>query len=435
MFLSFFASNREVKLIMVNKTSGRRLNAKHLEYMKIADHAEIGSINRSQLIILARQLPITGLIKGTEAHLLSILLNTAPIASFEQGGIPVIFKSNRQIASEIGCTVVHVSRLLSRLYDKGLIVMRDSGNFKRFPVNYNGSISIACGIDLSILVARYHELQNYIYTIKEEQDLQKDALRRFRGIYRQLRSKITESTQISSIVLERVKKIMTAVGVPTKASFSKLEKAIRLFNWLLNRFFSNKMLCTYIENVMHIHNTNPYHICKSNTDTQKTNHSSKNKLTIMNSDKSEYSKTINATSSRYENNSEKNTCETEPTLLLNDSVLPQIKPETLVSAMPNVSEFLDNKLNSVDDLARSTEFLAKMTGISPDAVKQARETMGFKKAALAVGIILEKYARQLIHSPGGYLRGMIDKQKRDELYLERSIYGLIQLNEQTVWQK
>nr|CDP79651.1 replication initiation protein RepC [Bartonella schoenbuchensis] len=418
---------------MVNKTSGRRLNAKHLEYMKIADHAEIGSINRSQLIILARQLPITGLIKGTEAHLLSILLNTAPIASFEQGGIPVIFKSNRQIASEIGCTVVHVSRLLSRLYDKGLIVMRDSGNFKRFPVNYNGSISIACGIDLSILVARYHELQNYIYTIKEEQDLQKDALRRFRGIYRQLRSKITESTQISSIVLERVKKIMTAVGVPTKASFSKLEKAIRLFNWLLNRFFSNKMLCTYIENVMHIHNTNPYHICKSNTDTQKTNHSSKNKITIMNSDKSEYSK-INATFSRSKN-SERDTREAEPTLLLNGGALPQIKPETLVSAMPNVSEFLDNKLNSVDDLVNSTDFLAKMTGISPDALKHAKITMGFKKAALAVGIILEKYARQIIHSPGGYLRGMIDKQKRGELYLERSIYGLLNSDQQTVAEK
>ncbi|AQX31570.1 plasmid replication protein RepC [Bartonella schoenbuchensis] len=419
---------------MVNKTSGRRLNAKHLEYMKIADHAEIGSINRSQLIILARQLPITGLIKGTEAHLLSILLNTAPIASFEQGGIPVIFKSNRQIASEIGCTVVHVSRLLSRLYDKGLIVMRDSGNFKRFPVNYNGSISIACGIDLSILVARYHELQNYIYTIKEEQDLQKDALRRFRGIYRQLRSKITESTQISSIVLERVKKIMTAVGVPTKASFSKLEKAIRLFNWLLNRFFSNKMLCTYIENVMHIHNTNPYHICKSNTNTQKTNHPSKNKITIMNSDKSEYSK-INATFSRSKNNSERDTREAEQTLLLNGGALPQIKPETLVSAMPNVSEFLDNKLNSVDDLVNSTDFLAKMTGISPDALKHAKITMGFKKAALAVGIILEKYARQIIYSPGGYLRGMIDKQKRGELYLERSIYGLLNSDQQTVAEK
>ncbi|ENN90453.1 plasmid replication protein RepC [Bartonella schoenbuchensis] len=418
---------------MVNKTSGRRLNAKHLEYMKIADHAEIGSINRSQLIILARQLPITGLIKGTEAHLLSILLNTAPIASFEQGGIPVIFKSNRQIASEIGCTVVHVSRLLSRLYDKGLIVMRDSGNFKRFPVNYNGSISIACGIDLSILVARYHELQNYIYEIKKEQDLQKDALRRFRGIYRQLHSKITESTQISSIVLERVKKIMTAVGVPTKASFSKLEKAIRLFNWLLNRFFSNKMLCTYVADDMHIHNTNPYHICKSNTDTQKTNHSSKNKITIMNSDKSEYSK-INATFSRSKN-SERDTREAEQTLLLNGGALPQIKPETLISAMPNVSEFLDNKLNSVDDLVNSTDFLAKMTGISPDAVKQAKITMGFKKAAFAMAIILEKYARQIIHSPGGYLRGMIDKQKRGELYLERSIYGLLNSNQQTVAEK
>ncbi|WP_051101965.1 replication initiation protein RepC [Bartonella schoenbuchensis] len=153
----------------------------------------------------------------------------------------------------------------------------------------------------------------------------------------------------------------------------------------------------------------------------------------MNSDKSEYSK-INATFSRSKN-SERDTREAEQTLLLNGGALPQIKPETLISAMPNVSEFLDNKLNSVDDLVNSTDFLAKMTGISPDAVKQAKITMGFKKAAFAMAIILEKYARQIIHSPGGYLRGMIDKQKRGELYLERSIYGLLNSNQQTVAEK
>ncbi|MDD9334012.1 MAG: replication initiation protein RepC, partial [Bartonella sp.] len=48
-----------------------------------------------------------------------------------------------------------------------------------------------------------------------------------------------------------------------------------------------------------------------------------------------------------------------------------------------------------------------------------------KRAALAIGIIVEKYYRELIQSPGGYLRGMIAKEKRGELYLERSFYGLL----------
>ncbi|WP_336279625.1 helix-turn-helix domain-containing protein, partial [Bartonella sp. CB175] len=238
---------------MVNKTSGRRIGAHHIEYIKIADHTDIGHISRGQLISLIRQLPITGLIKATEAQLLHVLLNTVPASSFDKGGIPIVFKSNRQIGIEIGCSAVHTSRLLSRLFDKGLVVMRDSGNFKRFPINSEGSIITACGIDLSILIARYHELQHNIESVKEEIKRQNAAVRRFRGLYRQLQSHfvVAESKPIVSMLLRRVQKIMTIIGAPANASFVQLEKAIKIFNLILDRLFSKKMLCRHIKNVMH----------------------------------------------------------------------------------------------------------------------------------------------------------------------------------------
>ncbi|WP_375609677.1 MULTISPECIES: helix-turn-helix domain-containing protein [unclassified Bartonella] len=96
---------------MVNKTSGRKLTSKHWEYIKIADNTDIGHISRSQLIFLVQELPIIGLIKGTEVHLLTKLLNTVPVAHFEKGKIPLVFKSNHQIGLEISCTSVHVSCL------------------------------------------------------------------------------------------------------------------------------------------------------------------------------------------------------------------------------------------------------------------------------------------------------------------------------------
>ncbi|WP_245256348.1 plasmid replication protein RepC [Bartonella melophagi] len=407
---------------MVNKTSGRRIDAHHIEYRRLAENAEVGSVSRSQLIRLAKKLRMTGFIKDTECNLLLALLDTASVSSFEEGGIPIVFKSNQRLGIEISRSDSRVSRLLSILYDKGLIVMRDSGNFKRYSAhNSHNNITTACGIDLRILIARYCELQQKADDILEDLEKRREALRCFRGLVRQIKfSCASEITPFTHMLFSRVQKVICIIGRPSQVSFEKLKKAIRFFEWILQRFFDVKMsktTYTYVTDDMHIHNTNPYPICKSNTNTQKTNHSSKNKPTIMNSDKSEYSSITNATSSRYKNNSERNTRETEATPYSNDGVLPQIKPETLISAMPNVSEFLDNKPNSVDDLTRSTEFLAKMTGISPDAVKQARETMGFKKAALAIGIILEKYTRQLIHSPGGYLRGMIDKEKQGELYL------------------
>ncbi|WP_375650474.1 hypothetical protein [Bartonella sp. OT172YNZD] len=35
-------------------------------------------------------------------------------------------------------------------------------------INYVSDVITACGIELSILIARYHELQHSIFTIKEE---------------------------------------------------------------------------------------------------------------------------------------------------------------------------------------------------------------------------------------------------------------------------
>lgn len=72
----------------------------------------------------------------------------------------IVFKSNRQLGYDISRSKGRVSRLLSSLYDCGFIVMRDSANYKRYPIrNHSDGIVTACGIDLRILVARYHELK------------------------------------------------------------------------------------------------------------------------------------------------------------------------------------------------------------------------------------------------------------------------------------
>ncbi|WP_413154796.1 plasmid replication protein RepC [Bartonella sp. cb54] len=415
---------------MVKKTPGRRMGAHHIEYIKKADHADIGDVSRGQLISLVRQLPITGLIKATEVQLLHILLNTLPTSSFEKGSIPIVFKSNRQIGLEIGCSSVHTSRLLSRLFDKGLIVMRDSSNYKRFPVSCKGDIITACGIDLSILIVRYHELQHLIVTVKEEIRRQNVAARRFRGLYRQLHSYVAlvETVPIVSLFWRRVRKITAVIGAPAKASFVKLEKAIKLLNLILSRLLSHKMLCRYIENVMHIHNTNPYFICKSNKANHQNNDSSK-KQEKKRLDKSKHISKNNATFSRnkkaYENNNSKN----ERSIPLNDCALLQIKSEMWVKAMPHTAMYLDNNLKGAKDIIGSMDFLSKMLGISASAIETAKKSMGLEKTALAIGIILEKYSRQIIQSPGGYLRGMIARQNKGELYLERSLHGLLNLTE------
>ncbi|WP_375676767.1 replication initiation protein RepC [Bartonella sp. AP88XZML] len=404
---------------MVNKTSGRKLTSKHWEYIKIADNTDIGHITRSQLLFLVQDLPITDLIKGTEAHLLAKLLNTVPVTHFEKGKIPIVFKTNHQIGLEIGCTSVHVSRLLSRLFDKGLIVMRDSANYKRYGFSSAHHVPIACGIDLSILIARYHELQHSILKSKEEKKHHDMAVRTFCGVCRRLRLRIEEIkfTPIASMFLIRMNKVKSVLGSPFKASTVKLEKAIKLLNWLLERLFFTKMLCTNNKNVMQLHNTTSNYNCNCN----------KNEC----SDNSEHTQIVNVTFGHdkmaYENIENG---KTETSLPSKGSTLPQIKPEILEKALPNAVLFSECSFQTESDLIHSMYPMYRMIKVSEHAAEQATKIMGLKKTALAIAIIFEKYARGLVKSPGGYLRGMIDKEKKGELYLERSLFALLKQADQ-----
>ncbi|CAK00494.1 plasmid replication protein RepC [Bartonella tribocorum] len=381
---------------MVNKVFGRKLSAHHIEYRKLAETAEMGSVSRGQLIGLARKLEMAGLIKETEAKLLLVLLNTASTSSFEKGGVPIVFKSNYCLSNEICRSESRVSILLSSLYDCGLVVMRDSGNFKRYSSrSRSNGIITACGIDLRILVARYHELKQKIDEVLEAQSKQKDALHCFQGLVRQIKASYAsiETTPFTSLLFSRMQKIIHIIGRPAKASVGKLHKAIGLFQWILERFLKQKTAKTkyrHFADEMHIEYTTLNLNCNCNKAYEKIEKS-----------------------------------KTENTLPSKNSKSLQIKPELLAQALPNVAMFMKHGLQSERDLIGSMEFLATMKGISSHAVESAKKTMGTKKAALAIAIIFEKHCKELVKSSGGYLRGMIAKENRGELYLERSFYALL----------
>jgi len=405
---------------MTMKVGGRHINADHLRYGVMADNAELGHVSRGQLIGLARQLPMLGLVNGTEVHLLTVLLNTAPAASFDKGGKPIVFKSNKQLAFEIGRSEGRVSRILSRLYACGLIVMRDSGNFKRYPVhNSKDGIKTACGIDLRVFIARYHELQQCVAEARERNREKASALRRFRGLYRQIQACIEniEVTAFVSMLLRRVQRIVEIVREKRDNIVHKLKKSIHLLEWILCRLHAvsmSKMTCLYVENDIHIHNTNPKLSCNCNENRSLVNTRQNNTTDV----------TIGHENMAYENSEPK----TNAPSSIDDSALGEIQSQLLVNALPTVKMYLKGNLQSINDIINNLSLFSKVMGISTDALTQAKSVMGLKKTALAIGIILEKYNREMITSPGGYLRGMIEREKKGKLYLNRSLYSLLKLS-------
>ena len=65
-------------------------------------------------------------------------------------------------------------------------------------------------------------------------------------------------------------------------------------------------------------------------------------------------------------------------------------------------------------------------GISEHAWNEAKSVLGNQMAAVAFAVIAEKHASGEVRSPGGYLRGMVEKARIGTLNLDRTIFGLAQ---------
>ena len=64
-----------------------------------------------------------------------------------------------------------------------------------------------------------------------------------------------------------------------------------------------------------------------------------------------------------------------------------------------------------------------MIGITDEAWHVATRILGHAVAAVAVALICDKYEGGEIRSPGGYLRGIVERARSGELHLDRSIFG------------
>jgi len=405
---------------------GRKLTPQRTAFQRLAQSAEIGTVTRGQLIRLAQSLPCLGFINGTEAHLLVAVINTAPAESYDKDGRPIVFKSNAALAFEIGRSEGRVSRMLSRLYDAGVITMQDSGNYKRYPVrNTDGSIADACGIDLRVLIARFAELDGMVRQAKAEQNAFRANLRRYRGAVRKLRDAFMSDyalpAQLFTMLESRFARVVDAVGNASKASSTILRRATRLIEWIVERVMllprrgqtydkSSDPTCQFAENGMHKQITNPY--CFEN---------SKEQMRSANAEQQNFYKTGNAGKMALEKSLGQQSCLVNQA---NRSPQALVGLKELLRAIPALVTYGMSRPRTWAELARLGPQICRMAGISEDARCRAVEQMGEQAAAIAIAITLQKFDDRRVKSPGGYLRAMTARAAVGELYLARSVFGL-----------
>ena len=101
---------------------------------------------------------------------------------------------------------------------------------------------------------------------------------------------------------------------------------------------------------------------------------------------------------------------------------------TIMRACPEFASWardMGGYLQDWSDLHRAAGQLRPMIGVSDHAWRTAQDRLGKPAAAAALALVFDKHATGEVASPGGYLRGMIDKAGAGELHLERSFYGRI----------
>ncbi|MGK7664282.1 replication initiation protein RepC [Marinovum sp. E06] len=99
---------------------------------------------------------------------------------------------------------------------------------------------------------------------------------------------------------------------------------------------------------------------------------------------------------------------------------------TVMQACPEFASWSRNMggfLKDWGDLHRVAGQLRPMIGVSEHAWNVAQDRLGKQVATAALALVFEKHCAGEVSSPGGYLRGMVEKAGAGELHLERSFYG------------
>ncbi|MDM7852949.1 plasmid replication protein RepC [Pseudochrobactrum kiredjianiae] len=408
-----------------NYTAGRKLSADRLNFIQLAETAELGQVSRFKLLDLAIKLPLLGTIRAKEATLLAALIQSATHDQFKDGQKPIVFKSNATLAAELGYARPEtISRMLSCLYDAGLITMKDSPNYKRHSTRHVGqNIIDGFGIDLRVLVARYFELAQQVKDMQILRSQHQAAVRSYRAALRQWKNALPCSQHLPAAYLlaqeAHCAKVMRIIGKSAYATTDYLERAAAILHRLTERLFSvkheniyvfqSKKSCTNAQTVTHIDNTNPYNSdCISKDERSSPNGSQQN---------------LNEAGQASLWALDKSQSETLSHDKLKSAQSLAIDLSLVLKATPFVQDMLPENA-SWRDFVAITGVMAGICGISKFALARSRNLLSAELIATALAITLQKYADQTVKSPGAYFVGMLNKAENDELRLQNSVFAL-----------
>ncbi len=402
---------------------------------QLAQAGEQVAIPKTRAFVAVKRVGAYIGLKAGDMMLLDTLGAFTQAQDWEEGQRPIVWASNAYLMEQTGFSLSALKRHARRLAEIGVISFQDSPNGKRWGRrDAEGRIVEAYGFDLSPLSARVDEFEELHADLQAERELCQRLKRQITVARRMIRARIeaavssalrgpwAQFTGLFEELLDRLPRRHEASA--------QLARLLGWFKELQERVEAAYLKATQV--VEPVENT-PETMEQVSKKTQEMNPrevTSEPHILITNqldpvtsnsSEKEEAAAVVpNAqTEDRVDRELEEWVAEVRKKRTALD--LP-----TIMQACPEFASWARNMggfLKDWGDLHRVAGQLRPMIGVSEHAWNVAQDRLGKQVATAALALVFEKHCAGEVSSPGGYLRGMVEKAGAGELHLERSFYG------------
>ncbi|MBL4766374.1 MAG: replication protein C [Rhodobacteraceae bacterium] len=401
---------------------------------QLAQAGERVSIPKNKALLAIKRVAASLGLKASDMMLLDTFGAFTKPQDWEEGRRPIVWASNAYLMEQTGFSLSALRRHARRLVEAGLIAFKDSSNGKRWGHRDDHDYIIeAYGYDLSPLAARADEFVDRFTQIQDDRAFCQRTKRQITITRRIIRAKVEQArehalqgpwkeiTESFEALLERLPRANAAP-----------ERLLDMLNWLTalkdrvdEAFFGIvEREDEVVENIQQ-------------TDEHVVNSSKKMIPRGVNNDTHILdTKQLNPVTSNTSEDRKKKRAELEKPRPEDEDISwstfghkkqrTEIDVATVMQSCPSFAEMahgLGGYVKNWNELHRSAATLRPMIGISEPAWNIAQERLGPQVAAAAIALIYDKYSAGEVASPGGYLRGMVEKAGAGELHLDRSFYG------------
>lgn len=405
----------------------RKLSLGHIATQMVANAAKPATVvHKWQVFGAIRE--ARELVGATDRSLaiLHALLSFHPETALVTDGRHIVWPSNDQLAARAnGMPASTLRRHIAVLVDCGLIIRRDSPNGKRFArKGPDGEVEQAFGFDLSPLVARADEFAALAQSVQAEKKALRLAKERVsllrRDIVKIIEAGLSEGAPADWLEHQAAYHAIMA-GLPRSAPRAildqvgdELEILRETVRDLLEAFVKTEILnANESQNGRHIQATAPNRSVDGSFDRSRS------------SDRQANSSAFGEEAFREKPGAGgADAQETDTPRRTPDSDILNISLSLTKQACPDVADALPDIFSTWGSLRGANQALCRMAYINPQVWEQARAELGPDLAVVALALTVQRAFAGEVKNPGAYLRGLIQKGGKGELFLSRSLFAM-----------